>query len=275
MSSDNNDLRFPELLGKIIYIVLIIVAFIVIANSLKNLIDNKEKDDDDTTSTTTTPTTDTTTAPTTDTTTAPTTDTTTAPTTDTTTAPTTAPASVLAPASSLVPAPTTTEMISTDTLTNINNVIDSVTSEEDSINSEMVESEIMSNLSNNQEQIMSNLSNSQEEMEQKINHHHKTKNIYKKYEEIILPSSLKQSTGGYIPAHFVRYREKSNNINYIKKRPHCMACQVDNRQNKNSNYDNTMTNISVTCPYSDENIKGVFTKEDCIQRCSEINDLED
>ena len=271
MSSDNNDLRFPELLGKIIYIVLIIVAFIVITNSLKNLIDNKEKDDDDTTSTTTDTTTAPTTAPTTDTTTAPTTAPTTDTTTDTTTAPTTD--TTTAPAPSL--APTITDMSSTDPLTNINNVIDSVTSEEDSINSEMVESEIMSNLSNNQEQIMSNLSNSQEEMEQKINHQHKTKNIYKKYEEILLPSSLKQSTGGYIPAHFVRYREKSNNINYIKKRPHCMACQVDNRQNKNSNYDNTMTNISVTCPYSDENIKGVFTKEDCIQRCSEINDLED
>ena len=53
-----------------------------------------------------------------------------------------------------------------------------------------------------------------------------------------------------------------------------MACQVDNRENKNSNYDNTMTNVSVTCPYSDEDIKGVFTNFVCIQKYSEIQDLE-
>ena len=64
----------------------------------------------------------------------------------------------------------------------MNNVINSVISEEN-INSEMIESEIKSDLSNNQEEIKSDLSNNQEEMVQNINNNRKTKSIYKKYEK--------------------------------------------------------------------------------------------
>ena len=61
----------------------------------------------------------------------------------------------------------------------MNNVINSVISEEN-INSEMIESEIKSDLSNNQEEIKSDLSNNQEEMVQNINNNRKTKKYLQK-----------------------------------------------------------------------------------------------
>ena len=238
MSSDNNDnLRLPDLISKIIYIVFIIVVFFVIANYLKKLIEKGKKDNSDTSETP---------AP--------------APTTTDTTTP--------------APAPTTTDTTTPTTMTTMSNT---EIMEEQTINAtpEEIVSELESssdiNTTNVEEMVENDMTTIQEETVKIPT----TKNIYQKYEDINLPSSLKKETGGYIPSHYVCFRNKSNDIDYIKKRQKCMACQVDNRINKNSNYDHTMTNISVTCPYNNENEQGVFSREDCLSRCAQINDLSD
>lgn len=257
MSSDNNDnLRLPDLILKIIYIVFIIVVFFVITNYLKKLIEKGKKDDSDTTATP---------APTP----APTTTDTTATPAPTTTAPTT----------TATPAPTTTDTTATMTTMPIDESMEdqTINATPEEIVSEL-ESSSEINTTNVEEMVENDMTTIQNDMttiQEETMKIPTTKNIYQKYEDINLPSSLKKETGGYIPSHYVCFRNKSNNIDYIKKRQKCMACQVDNRLNKNSNYDNTMTNISVTCPYNNENEPGVFSREDCLSRCAQINDLSD
>jgi hypothetical protein len=96
-----------------------------------------------------------------------------------------------------------------------------------------------------------------------------TKQIYKKYDEITLPSSV-DGKSGYIGRDYICYKNKANNIDFMSSRPNCMVCQTDPT---NNNYGNTNTNIISTCVYSD-NIKNnepmVWNKNMCINKCSVI-----
>ena len=96
-----------------------------------------------------------------------------------------------------------------------------------------------------------------------------TKQNYKKYDEITLPSSV-DGKSGYIGRDYICYKNKANNIDFMSSRPNCMVCQTDPT---NNNYGNTNTNIISTCVYSD-NIKNnepmVWNKNMCINKCSVI-----
>ena len=96
-----------------------------------------------------------------------------------------------------------------------------------------------------------------------------TETNYKKYDEIVLPSSI-SGTSGYIGRDYICYKNKANDIDFISKRPKCMVCQTDPN---NNNYDNTNTNIISTCVYTDNiqnNDPMVWNKNMCINKCSVI-----
>lgn len=90
---------------------------------------------------------------------------------------------------------------------------------------------------------------------------------YAKLDEIIYPSSL---TGekGYISRDDICYRYKKDDDRFVKNRYGCMACQVDNTDGE-KNYDNTNTNVIVSCVYGDnKNDPSVWSREQCVQKCS-------
>ena len=96
------------------------------------------------------------------------------------------------------------------------------------------------------------------------------KEIYKKNEEINLPSKSKDS-------NYICYRNKLNDDDFTSKRSGCMACQVDSRIDGEF-YSNTGTNVISTCVYSDEldpNDPSVWTKQQCIDTCAELKDIKD
>jgi hypothetical protein len=97
----------------------------------------------------------------------------------------------------------------------------------------------------------------------------KTKQIYSKYEEINLPSSI-GGNNGYIGRDYVCYRKKIGDQSFVSKRTGCMACQVGDNTDK---YDDTGTNVISTCVYSDnvdDNDPDVWTKQMCINKCAKI-----
>jgi len=101
-----------------------------------------------------------------------------------------------------------------------------------------------------------------------------TKQIYSKYDEITLPSSI-DLPNGYIGRDYVCFRSKIGNNDFVRKRNSCMACQVDKKTN-NSVYDNTNTNIISSCVYSTEensNDASVWTHKQCQDKCSTMEDL--
>jgi len=104
-----------------------------------------------------------------------------------------------------------------------------------------------------------------------------TKQQYNKGDEITLPSSI-SSPLGYIGRDQVCFRGKLGDIGYMKQRPGCMACMVDNRPEKErKTYDGTNTNIVASCAYSNEDVPNdptVWTKQKCIIQCNKIPDLK-
>lgn len=102
----------------------------------------------------------------------------------------------------------------------------------------------------------------------------KTQQIYEKYEEIMLPSNLEYSSGGYIGRDFVCFRDKLSNNEFVSKNPQCMACQVDTTGKKT--YGNTQTNIVATCAYSDDKNNTdptIWTKQMCTNACGKLKDI--
>ena len=117
----------------------------------------------------------------------------------------------------------------------------------------------------------------QEEQKQEEMNKPVTKQQYNKGDEIILPSSISHPVG-YIGRDQVCFRGKLGNIAYMKQRPGCMACLVDNRSEKErKTYDGTNTNVIASCTYSDEaspNDPTIWTKQKCIIECAKIPDLK-
>lgn len=100
-----------------------------------------------------------------------------------------------------------------------------------------------------------------------------TKQMYNKFEEIILPSSI-GSPNGYIGRDFVCYRKKIGDQDFVSKRGGCIACQVNNKNIDKAG--NTNTNVVSTCVYSDKldpSDPSVWTKQMCIDQCAKITDI--
>lgn len=97
----------------------------------------------------------------------------------------------------------------------------------------------------------------------------RTRQIYKKGDEIVLPSSL---SGPYIGRDQICFRTKLGDTDFMGARSGCMACQVDTRANHKT-YDNTKTNVMSTCVYGSSGTPNVFTKEQCVKQCSTVKDL--
>lgn len=102
------------------------------------------------------------------------------------------------------------------------------------------------------------------------------KRIYNKLDEITKPSNL---TGerGYIGRDQICYRSKLGDTEFMKKRPYCMACQVDIRKGGNVDYDGTYTNVMKTCLYADNhdpNDPTVWTKDKCIVTCRDSTKMQ-
>ena len=103
-----------------------------------------------------------------------------------------------------------------------------------------------------------------------------TKQMYKKYDEITLPSSLSPTTGGYIGRDYVCFRDKLGDVSYVSKNSGCMACQVDN-SGKNNNYSNTHTSVVATCVYTTDpnnTDPSVWTKQMCTNSCAKLTDAQ-
>jgi hypothetical protein len=103
------------------------------------------------------------------------------------------------------------------------------------------------------------------------------KRNYNKLDEITKPSNL-MGEKGYIGKDQICYRSKLGDIDYMKKRPYCMACQVDKRKDGNMDYDGTYTNIMKTCLYTDNhdpNDSTVWTKDKCIITCRDGKNMID
>lgn len=100
-----------------------------------------------------------------------------------------------------------------------------------------------------------------------------TKQFYKKYEEIMLPSSLQP----YIGRDRVAYRGLLGKQGFVSKRPGVMACQVDTSNNwQSQNYDGTMTNIVATCAYTindSSDDPNIWTKSQCMTECGKLQDI--
>lgn len=103
------------------------------------------------------------------------------------------------------------------------------------------------------------------------------KRMYNKLDEITKPSNL---TGerGYIGRDQICYRSKLGDTEFMKKRPYCMACQVDIRKGGNVDYDGTYTNVMKTCLYADNhdpNDPTVWTKDKCTVTCRDSTRMQD
>jgi hypothetical protein len=95
------------------------------------------------------------------------------------------------------------------------------------------------------------------------------RNVYNKFDEIILPSS----TTPYIGRDFVCFKEKYTDADYVSKRDGCMACSVDTADDwKTKNYKNTATNVMTTCLYSTggSSDPSVWNKQQCVDECSKL-----
>ncbi len=96
---------------------------------------------------------------------------------------------------------------------------------------------------------------------------------YKKYQKITNPSSI-GDPAGYIGRDYVCYRNKVGDIDFVKKRFGCMACQVDNDNTKKHNYDGTGTNVISTCVYADKADleHGIWDEKMCKEQCEKLKD---
>lgn len=92
-----------------------------------------------------------------------------------------------------------------------------------------------------------------------------TKQTYKKFDEIKLPSSVGGKTG-YIGRDFICFRDKISDQDFVSKRTGCMACQVDNKI-----HPKTETNITATCVYGENTTDpSVWTRAMCESECSKL-----
>ncbi len=101
----------------------------------------------------------------------------------------------------------------------------------------------------------------------------KTKQTYKKFEEITLPSSISYPNG-YIGRDYICYRKKIGDQDFVSKRGGCMACQINNKDIDKTG--NTHTNVVSSCVYSDKldpNDMSIWTKEMCIDQCTKMPDV--
>ena len=95
--------------------------------------------------------------------------------------------------------------------------------------------------------------------------------VYKKYDEIILPSNI-SGTDGYIGRDSVCFRKKFGDTEFMSKRPGCMACQVDAEEKYKKYYG---TNVISTCLYSNDvnsTDSNIFSKMTCESKCKELKD---
>ncbi len=105
-----------------------------------------------------------------------------------------------------------------------------------------------------------------------------TKSVYKKNDDITLPSSLSKPDG-YIGRDYVCYRGKLCDQFFVSQRPGCMACQVDSRNNGSNKYAGTGTNVMTTCVYGSDadnmTNPNIWTKQMCINSCANMQDTID
>jgi hypothetical protein len=102
-----------------------------------------------------------------------------------------------------------------------------------------------------------------------------TKQIYKKYDEIVKPSSISGNTG-YIGRDYVCFRDKLGDQQFVSKRNGCMACQVDNRLDSDK-YVGTNTNVISSCVYTetdDHTDPAVWTYKMCKSECAKAKDVQ-
>jgi len=103
-----------------------------------------------------------------------------------------------------------------------------------------------------------------------------TKQIYNKYDEIILPSSI-GGASGYVGRDYVCFRNKIGDQPYVSKRTGCMACQIDTTGGGTKTYAGTNTNIISTCSYADKSDPSdlsLWTKDVCMVQCGKIPDIK-
>lgn len=97
----------------------------------------------------------------------------------------------------------------------------------------------------------------------------KVKTIYKKEEPVYYPASL--GVDGYMSRDVVCYRERAGDVQFISKRPGCMACTVNDDGSINKK---TETNIKTTCVYgSDADAlldASIWSEQKCITECNKI-----
>jgi len=92
-----------------------------------------------------------------------------------------------------------------------------------------------------------------------------TKQTYKQFDEIKLPSSI-GGEAGYIGRDFICFRDKISDQDFVSKRNGCMACQVDNKIHAK-----TGTNIIATCVYGENSTDpSVWTHAMCESECSKL-----
>jgi hypothetical protein len=97
----------------------------------------------------------------------------------------------------------------------------------------------------------------------------KTKTIYKQFEPVYYPAGLGENQ--YISRDFVCYREHAGDIEFMSKRPHCMACTVNNDDTIDRV---TRTNITTTCVYSEtpDPSGTIWSKEQCESSCKVLQE---
>jgi len=92
-----------------------------------------------------------------------------------------------------------------------------------------------------------------------------TKQTYKQFDEVKLPSSI-GGEAGYIGRDFICFRDKISDQDFVSKRNGCMACQVDNKMHAK-----TGTNITATCVYGENSTDpSVWTRAMCESECSKL-----
>ena len=95
----------------------------------------------------------------------------------------------------------------------------------------------------------------------------KVKTIYKQGEPIYYPASL--GSDGYMSRDYICYKDKANDINYISKRPGCMACLVDAEDKIDPV---TKTNIKAVCLHGPDLIinNKLWNENTCITECGAL-----
>lgn len=119
--------------------------------------------------------------------------------------------------------------------------------------------------SNNNLEFANNLTNSQQ-ITYPSKNLAQTKQTYKQFDEITLPSSI-DGKMGYVGRDFICFRDKISDQQFVSKRNGCMACQVDN----NKVNPITGTNVVSTCVYGDNiNDPSVWSHAMCESKCSQL-----